>query len=291
MRKLIERLLLFFVGLPLIIASVLLLPQYHYLALHLEILAICALAIGETRNLLKARLPVYPLAACLVIGLMIPLAASAYAVLGAPPRVVTSAIAIASVLVLFIEFSVSFSGKFEKSLERIASSFVLVIYPGYLVMYLSLMTVWDNAGVILSTFLLVVFGCDSIAWLFGMLFGKNNRGFIPASPNKSIAGFIGGYAGAILAGIAMQYVLPAAFDFIPAVFSGSPWKILLLTFMTATAAIVGDIIESVMKRSAGVKDSGSLVPGRGGVLDSIDSILLAAPVFYILCDWLYGFAS
>jgi phosphatidate cytidylyltransferase len=114
-----------------------------------------------------------------------------------------------------------------------------------------------------------------------MLFGKRNRGIVPASPNKSIAGFIGGYAGSIGAGIVAKMLFPD-------VFAGSVMKMVFLGFMTASAAIVGDIIESIFKRSAGIKDSGNIIPGRGGVLDSIDSILLAAPVFYIICDFLFG---
>jgi phosphatidate cytidylyltransferase len=284
MKKLIERLLLFFVGLPLIIASVFFLPQYHYLALHIEILAICALAILEMRNLLKTKLAVLPVSVTLLIGMIIPAASFAFAVFGLPERVITSSIAIAAVLALVIEFGLSFSGSFDKAIARTASSFAVIMYPGYLVMYLAIMTVWHDAGTILSLFFLMVFGCDSIAWLFGVLLGKNNRGLVPASPKKSIAGFIGGFTGSILPGIAF-YV------YFPAVFGGSLWKILLLGVMTAAASIVGDIIESVLKRSAGVKDSGSIIPGRGGVLDSIDSILLAAPVFYILCDFLYGFGA
>jgi len=280
--KLIERLLLFFVGLPVIIASVFFLPYYHYLVLHIELLIFTAFAIIEMRSLLKQKFSVNSVFICIFIGLLIPIASFCYAVFNLPFRTITFSIAISCVVVLFIEFLFSFSGRFDKSLERIASTFVLIIYPGYLVMYLSIMTVWDNAGIILSVFFLMVFGCDSFAWLFGMLFGKDNRGYIPASPNKSIAGFIGGYIGTIAVGI-------GGYAMFPKLFSGSMLKVILLGFMTATAAIVGDIIESVLKRSSGVKDSGSLIPGRGGVLDSIDSILLAAPVYYILCDFLFGF--
>ena len=95
-------------------------------------------------------------------------------------------------------------------------------------------------------------------------------------------GFIGGYIGSISAGLIFRLLMPE-------IFHGSIVKILLLGFLTATAAIVGDIIESVFKRSTGTKDSGSIIPGRGGVLDSIDSILLAAPIYYILCEFLFGF--
>lgn len=281
MKKLIERLLLFFVGLPLILASVFLLPYNSYLVLHIELLIFCALGIIEMRFILSQKMPVFSLPVMLIIGLLVPVAALLYAVFGLPFRLITFSIAISSVFVLFLEFLYSFSGNFEKSLGRIASSFITIIYPGYLAMYLSIMTVWEGAGSALTIFLLMVFGCDSLAWFFGMLLGKHNRGFLPASPNKSIAGFIGGYIGAIAAGIAGFYVFPA-------VFSGPIWKVITLALLTATASIVGDIIESIFKRSAGVKDSGNLIPGRGGVLDSIDSILLSAPVFYIVTDFLFG---
>lgn len=281
MRKLIERLLLFFVGLPLIIASVFFLPQCNYLVLHVELLAFTVIAILEMRQLLMKRLPVQSVGVSLALGLLIPVAGFCYAVLGFPFRLITFSIAIAAVMVLFVEFLFSFTGKFEKSIDRIASSFILVIYPGYLVMYLAVMTAWDNAGAVLSVFFLMVFGCDSLAWLFGVLLGKGNRGIIPASPNKSVAGFVGGYLASILVGVGGKLLFPE-------VFSGSILKVILLGFMTASAAIIGDIIESVFKRSAGVKDSGNIIPGRGGVLDSIDSILLAAPVYYILCDFLFG---
>jgi len=66
---------------------------------------------------------------------------------------------------------------------------------------------------------------------------------------------------------------------------------IILGGATATAAIVGDIFESILKRCVNIKDSGNIIPGRGGVLDSIDSILLSAPVYYILCDLLFGFGK
>jgi phosphatidate cytidylyltransferase len=282
MRKLIERLALFFVGLPLIIASVFFLPQGNYAVLHAEILIVTVLAILEMRSILSQKMPVPSVFISVCVGMLVPVAAFLHSVFGVNFRIITSAIAISCVLILFIEFIFSFSGKFEKSIERIGSAFILVIYPGYFVMYLSIMTVWNDAGAILSLFFLMVFGCDSLAWFFGVLLGKNNRGIIPASPNKSIAGFFGGYIGSICPGVLAYFIVPD-------VFQGSLWKLVVLGFFTATAAIVGDIIESVFKRSAGVKDSGAIVPGRGGVLDSIDSILLAAPVYYILADFLFGF--
>jgi phosphatidate cytidylyltransferase len=122
--------------------------------------------------------------------------------------------------------------------------------------------------------------CDSLAWLFGVLLGKNNRGLIKASPNKSIAGFIGGFAGTILTGCIAHFLFPQAF-------TGSLVKILVLSFFIAFVAIIGDLVESVLKRSVEIKDSGSIIPGRGGVLDSIDSIVFVAPVYYFGINFLF----
>ena len=284
MRKLVERLLLFFVGLPAIIASVFFLPYCNYIILHIELLAFSVLAILEMRDLLSKRLPVHSAPLSILLGMIIPVASFLYAVPGLPVRIITASIAVATILVFFIEFILSFSGKFDSIIGRIASTFIFILYPGYLVMYLSIMTVWPHAGAILSVFFLMVFGCDSLAWFFGMLFGNSNRGMIKASPNKSIAGFIGGYFGAIGAGIAGTYIFTVPF-------SGSIVQMIILGGATATAAIVGDIFESILKRCANIKDSGNIIPGRGGVLDSIDSILLSAPVYYILCDLLFGFGK
>ena len=112
------------------------------------------------------------------------------------------------------------------------------------------------------------------------MFGKNNKGFIKASPNKSIAGFIGGFAGTMLTGAIAHFLFPQ-------VFTGSLGKILLLSFVIAFMAIIGDLVESVLKRSVQIKDSGSIIPGRGGVLDSIDSIVFVAPIYYFGINFLF----
>jgi phosphatidate cytidylyltransferase len=82
-----------------------------------------------------------------------------------------------------------------------------------------------------------------------------------------------------------------AVRFVPEVFIAktipSLWGGLILGLVSAIAASLGDLAESVMKRSSDIKDSGSIVPGRGGVLDSIDSIAFAAPVYYGLYQLLF----
>ena len=165
---------------------------------------------------------------------------------------------------------------FEHSNTAVSLSVSILLYTGYLITFISRMTVYEHGSFYIAVFLWMTFICDSVAWLFGMLLGKNNRGVIAASPNKSVAGFAGGYVGCILASLIAQKALPH-------VFPGSLWKSVLFGTLVASAAIVGDLVESVFKRSSNVKDS-----GRGGVLDSIDSLLFAAPVFYLSLLILYG---
>jgi len=117
---------------------------------------------------------------------------------------------------------------------------------------------------------------DSAQYYTGRAFGK--RPLAPAiSPKKTLEGAIGGILfGTLAFTIGAWLVFPAA-------------PILLLVLVGASISalgIAGDLFESLLKRSAGVKDSGSIIPGHGGVLDRIDSWLFAAPVYYVFVRYL-----
>ena len=172
----------------------------------------------------------------------------------------------------------------ENAASRLCAGIAALCYPGLFFGCLILMSRFAAATILLLTFLCSVMVNDAAAWFFGMLFGKKNRGLVAASPNKSAAGFIGGYAAAIGLCVGASSLYPAAFTAarFSALMSG-----VILGFATGFAATVGDLAESAIKRSCGVKDSGSLMPGRGGILDSIDSIAFAAPVFYLLYNALF----
>jgi phosphatidate cytidylyltransferase len=128
---------------------------------------------------------------------------------------------------------------------------------------------------------IAIWASDTGALVLGRLIGGPK--LAPAlSPNKTWAGFLGGscLAAAALALCAMLW-------------SGNAWKAILLGLSLALAGHIGDLFESWMKRRAGRKNSGGLIPGHGGVLDRIDSILFAAPlaaglVFVFGLDLLFG---
>jgi phosphatidate cytidylyltransferase len=111
---------------------------------------------------------------------------------------------------------------------------------------------------------------DTFAYLSGISFGSHKM-FERISPKKSWEGFIGG----LIMTVAASFVF---YKFFP-VMCYLNWAFFGL--LTVLAAVFGDFTESMIKRVAGVKDSGSVMPGHGGVLDRIDSLLFAAPVIYI----------
>jgi phosphatidate cytidylyltransferase len=142
-----------------------------------------------------------------------------------------------------------------------------------------------NPVLMVVTFLLMGFGNDSVAWAAGMLFGKNNRGVVAVSPNKSVAGFVGGLVcsmaiGGLAAGLYSG--MPEVKAWLPGGNVAGVCAGIVLGLLTGIAGSLGDLAESALKRAAGVKDSGKLIMGRGGVLDSVDSLAFAAPVFYTL---------
>jgi phosphatidate cytidylyltransferase len=144
-----------------------------------------------------------------------------------------------------------------------------VIYLGATLNYFLLIR--REFGFLFIYFLLVaVFLGDTGAFLVGSLFGR--RKMLPvASPKKTWEGAIGGL---VWAGLA---ALPARFLFLPELSLGAA---VVVAILTSAVAQVSDPLESLFKRAAGVKDSGSIFPGHGGVLDRMDSLILAGPFFY-----------
>ncbi len=166
--------------------------------------------------------------------------------------------------------------EYAKTFSRIGGASLLLIYPGLLLTFIMRLTALSHASAFLLLFFLLVFGNDVFAFLFGMSLGKNNKGLIKVSPNKSIAGFLGGTLSSVLLAVAFCLFYPGVREMV------SVPQALLLGFLTSVSANIGDLIESAFKRAAKVKDSGHLIPGRGGLLDSIDSMLASAPVYWLL---------
>ncbi|PTP54416.1 phosphatidate cytidylyltransferase [Vibrio splendidus] len=120
---------------------------------------------------------------------------------------------------------------------------------------------------------LLVWAADSGAYFSGKSFGK--RKMAPAvSPNKTIEGLIGG----IITAVIIAWIFADLFD----IQFTSPLHMIVITLVTVVISVLGDLVESMFKRVSGVKDSSNLIPGHGGILDRIDSLTAAFPVFALL---------
>jgi len=121
--------------------------------------------------------------------------------------------------------------------------------------------------------LLIVFASDTGAFYCGCRFGKHKL-YPAVSPKKSWEGLFGGMAGAFILGLLLSPFVPA----------GHFKALFLAPFLTIIEQI-GDFFESVLKRHAGLKDSGRILPGHGGLLDRIDGVLFALPFSYYIWQW------
>ena len=288
MKKIIQRLLIFFIAIPLIVGIVVLLPHYHHLAFNLLVVIFSALGAAEFSTLLMQKnLNILKLEAAF-LGTLPPSVMILIVNFGLSELLLSAVIA-AVVSWLLVSRIFARGDVLNKFLNRLAAGLAVLLYPGMLMAWLVRMSRWEeHASIIILTFLAAVFANDSMAWLAGMLFGKGNQGIVPVSPQKSVAGFIGGTLSSIIVGLGAAYFFPEVFtpqyDLFPGIL---PIGGALLGLLAGIAATFGDLGESAIKRSSGLKDSGNIIPGRGGVLDSIDSIALAAPVFYLAFSLLF----
>ncbi len=277
MSKVAKRLLTFFIGLPLVIAIVFCDYLYH-LPLQIIVGIFAVLGANEFYKMASTKTELFARELVLIGTSLLPFACYTFILSGLSLDISPWLFISISILLMGIESF--FTKDFTNSLQKIANSFLIIFYCGFLMTFISRMTILPDSKFVISLFLIFVFMCDSAAWFFGILFGKSTRGFVAASPNKSLVGFIGGIAGSIASGCLFKFIFPQ-------IFTISYPRLMVLGLITSLAAIIGDLIESVFKRSCNVKDSGNIIPGRGGVLDSIDSILIAAPVFFIGYNFLF----
>ncbi len=130
---------------------------------------------------------------------------------------------------------------------------------------------WNELLLILT----VIWAGDMTAYWVGRKWGKH-KVTPKISPHKSLEGFVAGLAGSLLAALAFGfYLLP----------SWTVSNLVLTGLVLAVAGMVGDLFESMIKRSANLKDSSTLLPGHGGILDRLDSLFFALPAYYCLLIW------
>ena len=186
----------------------------------------------------------------------------------------------------------------SQALPDAAVSFLLLPYVGVSLVCLVLLRSYENGALFVLFLMLVVWTGDIAAYYVGSAIGKHK--LAPrVSPGKSWEGTIASTIGAAVVGLILFHFVSQIANALRAVhLLGQPgvmrasfstniapaWMVVMFAIALNVAAQLGDLVESALKRGAGVKDSGTLLPGHGGVLDRIDALLFAAPVgwlFYV----------
>ncbi len=282
MKTLYKRLLTFFIGFPIVLGLVFI-QVCHHLPMHFLLLFFSVVGTLEFCKMAKNKQTIFPTWLIMIEVLVLWFACMMFCMFQSKYEFINFEyllwIYAFEVIIFYAVESIS-AKTFEVSLSKMSISSMIVFYMGFLPTFIQRISTLPNESLLLILYFIFVFMCDSCAWFFGILFGKSTRGFVAASPNKSIVGFIGGIIGSIAFGLLFKLIFPN-------VITISYRNLVILGIITSLAAIIGDLIESVFKRSSGVKDSGNIIPGRGGVLDSIDSIVIAVPVFYI-CQYCFN---
>jgi phosphatidate cytidylyltransferase len=181
---------------------------------------------------------------------------------------------------LFSVFIISFlsliiklfgSRPLDDTYRTVGFTFLNVFYVPF---YFSFIQLLKNINYHYIFYLLVIiWASDSFAYFFGIKYGKR-RLYELISPKKSVEGLVAGVLGGVLVGL-----------FYSLIFIKMPLlHVILTSLLVASAGVVGDLVESMFKRKANVKDSGNIFPGHGGMLDRIDSLLFGAPVLYFYIE-------
>jgi phosphatidate cytidylyltransferase len=295
-RNTLFRLVVFFVGIPLLAASAFIGRNQGLPVFGVLVVVASALAAREAAFFFPAYLRDYPGNRVLIplLGTSIPTIGYVSSLAGTwgmdggvgASAIVVPTLTVATALIMTVQVAKRSESDIDRIVPVVTSHLFLLIYPGLFTWHAARLVSFEYNSELLLLFFLSVYLNDSLAWFFGRLLGPFTRrrdGTPPVaiSPNKSVVGFVAGFLTSVvvivLAGIVRPDVLP-----------GPTILHVLFGAVVGFASIVGDLVESGFKRSAAVKDSGQLIPGRGGLLDSIDSAVFVAPFFFYGCVILYA---
>ncbi len=280
-RSFLLRILLVGVAFPVLGVLILALPQLRHLGFNIVVTLATVAGAFETAGLFKARkIPTSPRLAPI---LSATLPAGAWLELADFVPAGWMGIWVPAAFCVLLTRSVLFQSKkgLPAVLGHATSSFFTFLYPGYFLAYIVRMTGLPEPSLSVLFFLCLVFGNDMSAYFAGSLWGGSTRLNLPVSPQKSAVGFAAGLAGSLIILGLFLFLTPGFPRF-------RPWVSVVLSLSVGVTVILGDLLESGLKRSARVKDSGVVIPGRGGLLDSVDSMLFSAPLFYYFFHFVSG---
>jgi len=186
-----------------------------------------------------------------------------------------------SALALFLLAWTGFREPLDRVLPDAARGLFGLVYVAYPLTLIPMICYRDDGKPLLLFLMVCVWAGDIAAFYVGRRWGRHKLSRL--SPNKTWEGTLASVAGSVLAGLAVVLageILSTYFGNTMLHILEPVWQSAVLAVIINVAAQLGDLLESAIKRGAGVKDSGTILPGHGGVLDRIDALLLAAPVLW-----------
>lgn len=156
----------------------------------------------------------------------------------------------------------------------VGGTLITVLYAPLMFSFVVLLRKLDEHGLYIFMLLVLIWMSDTCAYFVGSHFGRHKL-YEKISPKKSIEGAVAAYVGGMGTGVLYCRLLMDI----------SMFHAVMASFLVVTAGIVGDLVESMFKRMANVKDSGSIIPGHGGILDRVDSLLFGAPILYLYVSY------
>jgi phosphatidate cytidylyltransferase len=263
-----SRILTAAIVLPLLVVFVLLAPRWAFFLL------VCGVTGLALRELYDMSLPCgrhweSMLAIAAGVLLVVPIALEKYSVF------------LGGLMGIVFFFGCLFLWRFG-TMERVAGELALLLFGFFYLTiplgHLALLRDLPQGPRWILLVLLLVMSSDTAAYFSGTFCGRHKL-YPPVSPNKSVEGAFGGLIGSLaaawLAGTTFMSWVPM-------------FQLLLLGLAAGVVAELGDLLESLLKRSFGVKDSGAIIPGHGGILDRLDSLLFAFPLTYYFALVLQG---
>lgn len=167
--------------------------------------------------------------------------------------------------------------------HQLMAAFFSLIYVAIMMSYIYQLRMLPNGGEYVVLIFIAAWGTDTCAYCAGMLFGKHKMAPI-LSPKKTIEGAVGGLLGTALLGALYGFFIGRGLRL-----SFNPTTIFPVVCIIAGAvSMVGDLAASAIKRNFEIKDYGTLIPGHGGILDRFDSIIIVAPIVYLVLAMLTG---
>ncbi len=177
-----------------------------------------------------------------------------------------------AIAVLFLQVILT---NMKTTVKDIAITFFGICYISLFLMFIPLINGFENGKFLVWYIFSCAWGTDVFAYIFGKWIGKHK--FSKISPNKSIEGCISGIIGAILLSLLFTYIFNSFFGM-----AFSYINTIIISIILSVVGQIGDFSASSIKRYVGIKDFSNLIPGHGGMLDRLDSVIFIAPFAYML---------